>query len=85
MDPKTKATKTLAIDGMSGDECVKKVSSAIGAVPDVSAKSVTVGAATIWADDAGCTAACNAVKTAGYKAKEQAPMAAAGAAVPAKA
>lgn len=70
MDVKTKCAKTLSIDGMKGDECVKKVSGALEEVPDVSTKSVSVGAATIWADEAGCTAACGAVKQAGYKAKE---------------
>jgi copper chaperone CopZ len=72
MDPKAKATKNLAIDGMTGDECVRKVSGALKSVPDVSTKSVSVGAATIWADEAGCTAACGAVKQAGYKATESA-------------
>ncbi len=61
-------TKTLKIDGMSGDLCVQKVTDALKTVPAVTTQSVKVGCATIQADQAGCDAACNAVTKAGYKA-----------------
>lgn len=61
-------TKTLKIDGMTGDLCVQKVTDALKAVPGVTIQSVKVGCATILADQAGCDAACAGIKKAGYTA-----------------
>lgn len=63
-------TRTLEIDGMSGDACVNKVSGALKAVAGVETKSVSVGSATIKSDKAGCDAACAGIKKAGYSAHE---------------
>lgn len=66
----TATTRNLAIEGMSGDACINKVRGALKSVPHVTTQSVKVGAATIDADQAGCTAACKAVDAAGYRTKE---------------
>lgn len=63
-------TRTLTIDGMKGDDCVNKVRGALKNVPNVSTQSVKVGSATIEADQSACTAACSAIKSAGYQAKD---------------
>ncbi len=70
METATKTTRTLEIDGMSGDACVTKVTDALKGVHDVKTDAVKVGRATINADQAGCTAACTAVNAAGFKARE---------------
>ena len=70
MDTATMSTRKLAIDGMSGDACVKNVTGALKSVQGVSTSSVEVGSATIHANKAGCDAACAAIGTAGYKARE---------------
>lgn len=64
------STRNLAIDGMSGDACVGKVTGALKGVPNVATHSVKVGSASIGADQAGCVAACEAVGVAGFKARE---------------
>jgi copper chaperone CopZ len=64
-------TRTLKIDGMSGDDCVQKVKGALDGVNGVETESVRVGAATIGADKSGCDAACRAIDQAGYQAREQ--------------
>lgn len=63
-------THTLAIDGMSGETCVTKVTSALHSVPAVKTQSVDVGSAVIDADQQGCDAACAAISGAGYRATE---------------
>ena len=63
-------TRTLEIDGMRGEICVKNVTAALKGVHDVTTQSVKVGGATIKADQAGCKAACAAVDRAGYPASE---------------
>ena len=60
----------LAIEGMTGDACVQKVTKALKNVPGVTTDSVEVGSATISADDNGCKAACAAIDAAGYKVHE---------------
>lgn len=64
-------TRTITIDGMSGDACVKKVTEALKSVHNVTIKSVTVGSATIEADQNGCNAACASIRTAGFKARAE--------------
>ncbi len=71
METTTQTTRMLDIDGMTGDACVDKVSGALKGVKDVTTKSVKVGSATIGADQAGCKAACAAIDTAGYPARER--------------
>ncbi len=61
--------RTIQIEGMMGDVCVRKVTDALTAVPDVVTRSVRVGSAEIVADDKGCTAACAAINGAGFKAQ----------------
>lgn len=72
MKSATITDRTLEIDGMSGDACVKKVTGALKDVQGVSTRSVKVGAATIEADQAGCEAACAAITQAGYKSRSNA-------------
>ncbi len=64
------ANNTLSINGMTGDACVEKVKTALKGCPGVTTQSVNVGSATINADPAGCTAACAAIKSAGFEAKQ---------------
>ncbi len=66
----TKSSRTLQIDGMSGEDCVNKVTGALKGVSNVSTREVKVGTASIEADETGCTAACNAINGVGYKARE---------------
>lgn len=70
MQSATMTNRTLQIDGMTGDVCVQKVTSALKGVPGVETQSVKVGSASIGADQAGCDAACAAIGTAGFKARE---------------
>lgn len=70
-ETKNAHSRTLAIDGMSGDGCVTKVKSALKAVPAITTESVSVGAAVIGADQRGCDAACTAISAAGYRATEK--------------
>lgn len=71
MDTATQTqTRTLEIDGMSGDACVKKVTGALKTVDGVETKSVSVGSATIKSDKAGCDAACACIRAAGFPAHE---------------
>lgn len=72
MESTTTTTRTLEIDGMSGDACVQEVTGALKSVHGVTTQSVKVGAATIRADQAGCTAACAAIGAAGYPTREDA-------------
>lgn len=66
----TKSNRTLQIDGMSGEDCVKKVTGALEGVSNVSTQHVKVGTAKIEADETGCKDACKAIDGAGYKAHE---------------
>ncbi len=62
------SSRTIQIDGMSGDACVQKVTASLKNIPGVTTKSVTVGSAMIEADQAGCDSACAAINKAGFKA-----------------
>jgi copper chaperone CopZ len=66
----TKSNHTIEIDGMTGEDCCKKVTSALEGVSNVETHQVKVGSAKIEADHAGCTAACKAIDNAGFKAHE---------------
>jgi copper chaperone CopZ len=72
MNESNSTSRTLEIDGMSGDVCVKKVTDALKAVPDVKTTSVKVGSAVIVADQHGCSAACSGIDAAGFHARETA-------------
>ncbi len=61
---------TLAIDGMSGDACVTKVTTALKTVSTVTTESVAIGSAVIGANQQGCDAACCAINGVGYRATE---------------
>jgi copper chaperone CopZ len=64
-------TKTIQIDGMKGDACVKEVTTALRDLNGVEAKSVAVGSAVLECkDDAACDAACGAINAAGYTARQ---------------
>jgi copper chaperone CopZ len=78
-DTSVSSTRTLDIGGMSGEECVKNVKTALKSVPEVTTQSVKVGSAVIQADQTGCDAACACVTSAGYKATEDTSMHSAGA------
>ncbi len=71
MQSATLTNRNLKIDGMNGDGCVKKVTSALKNCSGVTTESVEVGSATIEADQNGCDAACKAIGNAGYKAREE--------------
>ncbi len=70
ISPSTVAPRTLAIDGMKGETCVAKVSSALRGVAGVTTQSVKVGSAAITSDKPCCGHACAAIDQAGYKARE---------------
>jgi len=64
------AVTTLSIDGMSCGHCVRAVSSALGALPNVAVRSVAVGSAVIeTSDPAAVSRAVAAVQEAGYSAR----------------
>lgn len=63
-------SRTIKVDGMTGDTCVQKVSGALKSVEGVTTKSVTVGSVTIEADRDGYAAACSSIKAAGYKVQD---------------
>jgi copper chaperone CopZ len=67
MQSNAKTNRTLTIEGMSGDVCIKKVTGALKSVDGVDTKSVGVGHAVVNADEKGCAAACAAVSDAGYR------------------
>lgn len=66
----TKSNRTIQIDGMTGEDCCKKVTGALKGVSNIETHKVEVGSAKIEADHAGCTAACKAIDGAGFKAHE---------------
>ncbi len=70
MESQTITDRTLNIDGMAGHVCVAAVKDALNGVEGVETQSVKVGAAEITTDDRGCKAACAAIESAGYKARE---------------
>jgi copper chaperone CopZ len=70
MESATIRTRTIEIDGMTGDACVQKVTGALKGVHGVTTQSVKVGCATIGADQTGCNAACSAIGNAGFKSRE---------------
>jgi copper chaperone CopZ len=70
METMTKSSRTIQIDGMTGDACTQKVTGALKAVRDIAVESVKVGSATINADKAGSQAACSAINGAGYRARD---------------
>ena len=62
--------RNIQIEGMSGEACCQKVKTALNGGRDLTTQSVKVGSAAITADQAGSDAACSAIGTAGYKARE---------------
>jgi copper chaperone CopZ len=62
-------TLVLSIDGMTCGHCIQAVTRAIAAVPGARARSVSIGAATIEADDDAAHAVIAALNDAGYSAK----------------
>lgn len=71
MESTTPSNRTLEIDGMHGEACVQKVTSALKGVRGVTTQSVQVGSANITADETACSAACGAVGASGYKVRER--------------
>jgi len=71
METTTITNRTLEITGMTGDECIQKVTGALKGIPGVSIQSVKVGSAAITADTASCSSACAVIEAAGYKARER--------------
>jgi copper chaperone CopZ len=71
MSNTTSNTRHLQIDGMTGDACVQKVTTALNSVKGVTTKSVQVGSATITCDDLSkCAGAIGALGAAGFKSRE---------------
>jgi copper chaperone CopZ len=73
MDPNLKALRTIEIEGMTGDVCIAKVRTALAGVRGVTTESVGLGSASIWADEPGCKAACDAINSSGFTAHEASP------------
>lgn len=68
--PKTR-DRTINIDGMKDGACISKVAAALKTVKDLSVDAVKVGTAKIRSatrDEA--SAACAAIKTAGFESRE---------------
>jgi copper chaperone CopZ len=64
---------TFTIDGMSCQHCVRRVTTALGKVPDIRVEEVTVGRARVEAlDDAAAGAVVAALERAGYPARVEA-------------
>lgn len=62
-------TRSIEIDGMNGDVCIKRVNAALRQVNGVSVQSVDVGTAVLDCDDEKAyEAACDAINNAGYDA-----------------
>ncbi len=70
MSTVTSMTRNLQIDNMTGQACVEKVTGALKGGHGVTTHSVEVGHAKIGANQSACDAACTAVGTAGYPARE---------------
>lgn len=64
----------IAIGGMTCDECVKKVTSALQSVEGVRVESVVIGRAIVQVDDPiTCQRACDAIDEVGYSATAEDP------------
>lgn len=64
-------TRSLQIDGMTGDACVEHVKSALKSVQGVTTQSVELGKAVITSDSpAAFGAATAALRSAGYMSRE---------------
>ncbi|MFA6043835.1 MAG: hypothetical protein WC718_02520 [Phycisphaerales bacterium] len=66
MESATLSHRNITIDGMTGDACVKKVTTALDGVKDIKTESVKVGSASINSSQDGCAAACKAIDNAGF-------------------
>ena len=65
--------RTFAIDGMSCQHCVRRVTNALTKVPGVRVEEVTVGRARVEVpDDAAMAAIASALERAGYPARVEA-------------
>lgn len=64
------STRTLKIEGMSGNACLKSVHGTLGKVDGVTTESVKLGTATIACTESAAKEACSALSSAGYKARE---------------
>ena len=63
-------TRTISIDDMKGETCIRQVTTALGSVKGIATKSLSVGSATLACDnDAACDAAVKAITAAGFPAK----------------
>jgi len=70
MQPASSSIRSLRINGMDSDSCIKKVTDALREVKGVRIRSVSLGTANIDTDQAGCDAACTAVSARGFETKE---------------
>lgn len=66
--PQEAPVRTIRIEGMDTNDSVQRVLAALCSVAGVVAKTVTLGSVVIEADEQSCTAACNAISRAGFKA-----------------
>jgi copper chaperone CopZ len=56
------STRTLTIDGMTGDACIAKVTAALKTVPEITDQNVKVGSASFSCDGSHCTQARAAIE-----------------------
>jgi copper chaperone CopZ len=64
-------TRTIEIEGMNSDACIREVKDAINSVDGVSTESIRKGSATIECrNQQQFEQACMAVESAGYRTKE---------------
>ncbi len=65
--------RTIQIDGMTGEECIQKVTGALKNIRGVTTHSVILGSAAIGTDAAGSSNACAILEGVGFRARERAP------------
>lgn len=64
-------TRTIEIEGMNSDACIREVKDAINSVDGVSTESIRKGSATIECkNQQQFEQACRAVESAGYRTRE---------------
>ena len=63
------STRTLTIDGMTGDACIAKVTAALKTVPEITDQNVKVGSASFSCDGSHCTQARAAIEKAGFRVR----------------
>lgn len=69
-DTDASQTRTIEIDGMTGDSCISRITATVNAVDGVAVVSAELGSATITCDNpTRAHAACTAINAMGFKAR----------------